>query len=163
VDDEDLNRQAGLWAESIANARVHGTTHERPVDRLMLERQSLSPLPSADKVAVWLRQERKVGRDGFVQFERGAYGVPWGYIGKLVQVQVGENTVEIWTGNDRIAVHPRARIAGQRFTLPGQWAGLSSVSARPRKEPLAVQMPSVEVERRPLAEYDALVGVGGSR
>jgi hypothetical protein len=107
-----------------------------------------------------------VGRDGFVQWERGAYGVPWTWAGKMVQVQARETTVEVWAGEDRIAVHPRATRAGQRFVLPGQWAGLEAIDGRPRKEALGVQVPTVEVQRRSLAVYADLAtpvaGVGGS-
>ena len=37
-------------------------------------------------------------------------------------VQVGQRLgmVEIWAGDERIAVHPRAQRPGKRFTLPGQ-------------------------------------------
>jgi hypothetical protein len=44
TDIDDLNRQASAWCERI-NARVHRTTHERPLDRR--EREPLSPLPQA--------------------------------------------------------------------------------------------------------------------
>ena len=52
------------------------------------------------------------------------------------QVQVGERqgTVEIWSGDERIAVHPRAQQPKQRFILPGQWAGLPRGDNRPRKD-----------------------------
>ena len=34
----DLNRQARAWAEAVADPRMHGTTRERPADRLVRER-----------------------------------------------------------------------------------------------------------------------------
>ena len=61
-------------------------------------------------------------------------------------------------GDERVAVHPRATRPGQRFTHPRQWAGIPIQGARPRSEPLAVQLPTVEVEQRPLSVYEALVG-----
>ena len=47
-------------------------------------------------------------------------------IDEVCTVQVGQRrgTVEIWGGDERIAVHPRAQRPGQRFILPGQWKGL---------------------------------------
>ncbi len=43
--DADLNEQALQWLQSVANVRLHGTTGERPVDRLELEQKHLRPLP----------------------------------------------------------------------------------------------------------------------
>ena len=68
----------------------------------------------------------------------------------------------VWAGDERIAVHPRAQQAGQRFILPGQWAGLSRADGRPVKEALAVQVPVGQVERRSLEVYE-LATSGGVR
>ncbi|MEX1336759.1 IS21 family transposase [Hydrogenibacillus schlegelii] len=46
TDLNDLNRQALAWCDTVANVHIHGTTHERPVDRLAIERGALRPLPS---------------------------------------------------------------------------------------------------------------------
>lgn len=39
------NAHIGPWLQSVANARVHGTTEEIPNERLQLERARLQPLP----------------------------------------------------------------------------------------------------------------------
>jgi transposase len=39
------NAHVGRWLTEVANVRVHGTTNERPVDRLHVEREQLMPLP----------------------------------------------------------------------------------------------------------------------
>src|SRR5689334_20829149 len=39
------NAHIGPWLQSVANARVHGTTGEVPNVRLQLEREKLQPLP----------------------------------------------------------------------------------------------------------------------
>ena len=79
-------------------------------------------------------------------------------------MQVGQRlgTVEIWSGSERIAVHPRAQQAGQRFILPGQWQGLPRGDGRPLREAVAVQIPAGEVERRSLDVYE-LAALGGAR
>ena len=75
-------------------------------------------------------------------------------------VQVGERqgTVEVWAGDERIAVHPRAQQPKQRFTLPGQWSGLPRGDNRPRKEAIAAQIPVGEVECRSLDVYELVAG-----
>ena len=128
----------------------------------MKERAQLLPMPDMGRLAPFLREERKVGRDGYVQWEGAWYGVPWSWVGKAVEVTATNSTVEIWTRDDRLAIHPRARRRGQRFTLPGQWEGLRNGNGRPQKEPLAVQVATVEVERRSLDFYE-VAAAGGVR
>lgn len=160
----DLNRQAVAWAETIADVRVHGTTHERPVDRLAEERPYLQPLPVQERVAPFLREERKVGRDGFVQYEKGWYGTDWRLAGQTVQLEAKSGTVEIWSGNAFVVVHPRAVKPGQRFAAPHQWTGLTlGGDARPKPDPMAVQLPSVDVQARTLAAYEAVLGAVSGR
>ena len=65
--------------------------------------------------------------------------------------------VEIWAGEERLAIHPKATWAGQRFTLPGQWAGLERGDTRRAKVVLGLELPSLEVQRRSLEVYDRLV------
>lgn len=159
VDLDDLNRQARLWLDTVANVRLHGTTRERPVDRLRVEQAHLLPLPGPEKLVPFLREERKVGRDGYIQWQGAFYGVPWGWAGKKVDVQADQDTVKIWAGEELLAVHPRAERPGTRFTLPGQWDGLAPGDNRPRRTPTAFQVrrTDVDVAVRPLAEYEALV------
>jgi transposase len=155
---DDLHRQAVLWCLHVADQRIHGTTHERPADRLKQERLLLRPMPPAERIAPFLRESRKGGRDGFVIWQGSASGVPWTYAGQEVQIQATEERVEIWAGSQRIAVHPRAHAPGQRFVWPGQWDGLPSQTPPRRRAPVIVQGPDGGVEVRPLSVYEALVG-----
>lgn len=154
---DDLNRQAQVWLDTVANVRVHGTTGKRPVDQLRAERPCLHALPQTERIEPYLWQVRKVGRDGFVRFERASYGVPWQWAGREVQVRQREELIEIWAEHERLAVHPRSTRKGERFALPGQWAGLGQPESRPTREPLAVQLPMIEVQRRSLDSYEALL------
>lgn len=160
VDMDDLNLQARAWCEQVANQRLHGTTGERPAERLKSERLRLRQLPGWDRLAVFLRQRRRVGRDGYVRWQRSCYGVPCEWAGQLVEVQPTTYGIEIWRGESRLAVHPRATHPGCRFNVPGQWRAAASVTARPKPQPQAVQVPRLEVEQRPLSTYDQLVASG---
>ena len=134
TDDAGLNRQGLEWCDSKANARLHGTTHRIPWEMLDEERPHLGKLPDRTTLAPYLREDRKVARDGFVSWEGSRYGVHWKWVGAVVQVGQRLGTVEIWAGGQRIAVHPRAQRAGQRFILPGQWSGLPKANGRPHRE-----------------------------
>ena len=159
--DADLNRQALEWCDVVSNARVHGTTYRIPWEMLDEERSHLGRLPDRATLAPYLREDRKVARDGFVSWEDSRYGVHWKWVGRTVQVGQRQGTVEIWAGDERIAVHPRAQQPGQRFILPGQWEGLPRGDNRPRREAVAVQIPVGEVERRSLEVYE--LAAGGAR
>ena len=162
TDDADVNRQGLEWCDSVANRRIHGTTHRVPWEMLAEERAHLGRLPGRASLAPYLREDRKVARDGFVSWEGSRYGVHWKWVGRIVQVGQRQGTVEIWVGDERIAVHPRAQRLGQRFILPGQWQGLARGDGRPRPEAMAVQIPVGDVERRSLDVYE-LAAVGGGR
>ena len=101
----------------------------------------LGKLPHRATLAPYLRSSRRVTRDGFVSWEGSRYGVHWKWVGVTVQVDQRLGTVEIWSGNERIAVHPRSQKTGQRFTLPGQWEGLPTGDERPSRQAVAVQVP----------------------
>ena len=74
TDDADLNRQALEWCDVVANARVHGTTHRIPGEMLAEELPHLGKLPDRATLAPYLREDRKVARDGFVSWEGPAMG-----------------------------------------------------------------------------------------
>lgn len=155
----DVNRSAQAWMETVANVRLHGTTFERPIDRLATERQHLRPCPGPECLTPFLSETRMVGRDGFVRFNGSSYGVPWRYAGQEVLVRNAHETVEIFSNDVRIAVHPHAMKPGRRLTVPGQWKGLPLGSARPSQEVLVVQTGEPEVETRSLSVYQAIAEV----
>ncbi len=158
TDDADLNGQALEWCDVVANARIHGTTNRVPWEALAEERPRLGRLPDRARLGPYLRQDRKVSKDGFVSWEGSHYGVHWKWVETTVQVGERQGTVEIWAGDERIAVHPRAQHPKQRFILPGQWSGLPRGDNRPHREAVAVQIPAGEVERRSLDVYELVAG-----
>jgi transposase len=40
-DDTDFREQMAVWTREVADVRVHGTTHERPIDRFVTEAPAL--------------------------------------------------------------------------------------------------------------------------
>ena len=116
--DTDLNRQGLEWCYIVANRRIHGTTGKVPWEMLAEERPCLGKLPGRNALAPYLLEDRKVTRDGFVSWEGSRYGVHWKWTGRVMQVGQRHGTVEVWAGDARLAVHPRAQRPGQRFTCP---------------------------------------------
>jgi len=52
LDVATANGRIGAWLDEVANARVHGTTGDRPCQRLALERGLLLPLPERQETAL---------------------------------------------------------------------------------------------------------------
>ena len=112
-----LNRHAAWWCDEVANVRVHGSTRERPIDRLERERPLMLPLPS-------LRPEpfhcvsRKVGTDFCVALETNRYSVPPAHAGRPATLQVYDERLEVLVGGKVVAVHALCRGRHQRLVLP---------------------------------------------
>jgi transposase len=109
-------RLLARWVEEIANARVHGTTQQKPDEVFESdERAALLPLPARRFEPIeW--KEARVHRDCHVEFRKRLYSVPWRLIGKTVWVRATARSVEIYADDTRIATHPR-RAPGPRSTL----------------------------------------------
>lgn len=151
----DLNRQALAWCDEI-DQRIHGTTGQRPCD--LLPQEDLLPLPPPERLAQFMREERKVSMDGFVSLDGVSYGVPWPYSGRVVTVRQLRDQIEIWSEGTRIAVHEKSQRGLVR--LKGQYAGLSAAQGATGPLPVARQIPADDVDQRPLSVYAALAEVG---
>jgi transposase len=73
VDLADLRRQATAWCAQL-NARVHQTTHERPVDRW--EAEELRELPQGWAWERFTAEERQVSWDGYLSYDGLLDGLP---------------------------------------------------------------------------------------
>lgn len=157
IDLQDLNRQALQWCDQI-NQRIHGTTGERPCDRLRQE--TLSPIPSTDRWEKYLHEPRQVSRDGFVSYDGVRYGVPWVYSGRGVTIREVNGWVEIWADGTRIAYHEKVYKSRAIVFCPNQYAGLTTSQGYAYPRPQAKQMPAQQVEVRPLDVYEQVAEVG---
>jgi Mu transposase-like protein len=105
---------AHLEAACALSARIWKELYARGRGLCSLFETSLRPLPVPirERVQPFLRDERIVGPDGFVAWERSWYGVPWRWAGKTVRVGADATTVEMWSETEHLAVHPRATAPG---------------------------------------------------
>jgi transposase len=113
----DLNAHAAWWCREVANTRIHGTTRQRPVDRLDRERLYLGPLPS-ERALLYRELERKVGRDFCVRVASSSYSVHPRHVGADAVVRVYTDRIEILIDGRTEAVHPLAVEPHGRHVLP---------------------------------------------
>jgi transposase len=114
---EEIVRAAPIWCLEVAGVRQHRTLRARPLDVFELEREAMLPLPASGfEVVGWYKA--RVQRDIHLNCAGALYSVPWRLVGRWLQIRLGENTVEVFDGEELVKVHPRVA-AGQRQT---DWA-----------------------------------------
>jgi transposase len=114
---EEAKAALARWRREVASVRVHGTTRRRPIDLFEEERAALRPLP-ADPYVVTSFSRHKVRKDCHVHVLSNYYSVPHTLVGTTVTVQVGELVIDVHSGGERVASHPRVRGRGESKTLP---------------------------------------------
>ncbi|WP_199545439.1 IS21 family transposase, partial [Paraburkholderia kururiensis] len=145
----DLNRQLREWLDTVANVRVHGTTHRVVAQHFSEERPTLQALPAGTFNGV-IRLERRVSHEGLVSVGGNYYSVPDRTRKRVLDVHSLAHEIRIYEDGELLAVHPV--LEGRRRTslLPGHRR------ANQRKQPARHPVPSVtaSVARRPLSFYD---------
>ena len=101
-----LNPAAQHWLDTVANVRLHGETHQRPVDRLIEERPHLLPLPAQPFDAA-LIQTVRASNQFRISFDANRYSVPAEYASTRVTLKVYPDRLCIYSGEKLIARHPR--------------------------------------------------------
>jgi transposase len=104
---DELEQELERWGREVADKRLVGGVGRTPEEIFATEEAAaLQPLPSSrwDPLS-W--GEPTVGPDWRVQFEKGFYSVPYGYIGHKVLVYADRSRVRIYAGTCEIALHAR--------------------------------------------------------
>ena len=162
VDIVDFTEQLAEWNATVADTRVHGTTHEVPLRRFERERAHLLPTHRQPSFLTDARVSRIVARDWLVSFRTNRYSVPFRLIGKPVEVEAREGLVRIYHAGRPVAEHRLCSGQHELVIRPEHGPGAVARNARsryangphaPAPDPLAL-----DVEVRDLALYDTLAG-----
>ena len=103
---EALNVQARLWLETVANVRIHGATHRKPVDLFTAERATLQP-PNPRPYDIARPKSVRASRQFRVVLDTNKYSVPTQYAGCFVTLKAYPDRVCVYHGEKLIARHPR--------------------------------------------------------
>ncbi len=95
------------WVDTVANVRIHGATHQRPMDRFEDERAHLRPLNPAgfDLARVCTVRATKQFR---VPLDTNHYSVPARYAGQMLTLKAYAERVCLYDADKLIARHPRS-------------------------------------------------------
>lgn len=113
----ELNRHAAWWCDNVANVRVHGSTRERPIDRLERERPMMLPLPTL-RTEPYHTISRKVGTDFCVAINTNRYSVPPKHAGRPATVRLYAERLDVLVDGKVVAVHSLCCSRHQRLVLP---------------------------------------------
>jgi len=153
----DLNQQVRQWLDTVANVRIHGTTHEMPSMRLQKETlKKANPIP----FEYVERHIRKVSNDSLVSYQGSRYSVPFQYIGYLVHIQDEKNGVlRFFYENRLITEHEKISDGRNQVAVNKKhFEGIRKTNGQmvPQPIPRLVSNSTPEVIQRSLSVYEAL-------
>lgn len=168
IDFCDFGEQLCSWNLDIADVRIHGTTHERPIDRFETERALLVPLSGQPSFRLEARQPRIVASDWLVSLDTNRYSVPFSLIGQTVEVGRRAGVIAIYHRGSLVVEHPEIAGKHQMRILPEHGPGAIARAARQRRSnpeiaSLTVRSDFPDVEVRDLGVYDDACAAGGAR
>jgi transposase len=130
IDIVDFDAQLNEWMAQVADTRVHGTVHQRPIDRFQQEQAFLMPITGHRRFGHRIEVSRMVADDYLVSFQSNRYSVPFGLIGKPVEVLAEGGRLAIRHGETIVAEHPLLAGKHQMRILPEHGPG--AVNRNPR-------------------------------
>lgn len=154
----DFNAQLHEWVESVANKRIHGTTHQNVGLLWDLDQMHMEPIDGRLPFPYLDEQDRKVARDAHVAWLTSRYSVPWRWAGYPAKVHQQHGQVEIRIGGQRVASHPMAEIPHQVVVQNGHHEDIPLGPARAGGKTLVeIREAAPVVQSRSLAAYESLV------
>lgn len=121
---EDVNRQAKAWLTNTAHVRIHGTTHQRPLDRYQAERGQLRAMPQQAYRTVETTF-RSSTRDCVISYGGNFYSVPAAHAARRhLRVEVSPAELAIYHNTEKIAVHRLCQGRHHRIIDPKHLEGL---------------------------------------
>lgn len=156
---EHLNNALILWISTVADQRIHGTTHRRPAEMFEEEKDLLIDHTGKPPYVHQELAVRHVAKDCMINFETNRYSVPFNYVGKKVEVQTAPDLIKIFHDGQLIALHSRCL---EKHQIRMERAHYDGIYSRQRPSGIIIysQSASDEVEVRDLAFYERLVEGG---
>lgn len=148
---EHFQAELDTWEERVAG-RLLRTIRARPAERLAKERERMRPLPD-QMPDTECRFVIRVPPQPYLRFDTNDYSLDPRVAGRRVEARIAQRQISAVTldSGEVVASHRRSFAKGLTFTDPAHQAGLDQLRGDRRRGP------EVEVQRRPLKRYDALI------
>ena len=112
-----VNPAAIGWRDTVANVRIHGENHRKPIDLFAEEKPRLKPLPVMpyDTAVV-----RPIGANSccHVIIDANRYSVPHVYASQKLTLKLCPDQVLLFHNETLIATHPRSYDRGEKVRNP---------------------------------------------
>ncbi len=165
----ETNKDILQWIRVTADRRNHGTTKEIVADHFKQEQIFLNPLP-INSYDISEKYVRQVYKDCQISFNGNKYVVPHEYVGKRVLVKLMDDCLRIFHNEKQIARYSVPKEKGRMLGHPEFYEQLMKDKEQLRRKyrrpltkkaratrGLIKQKLRIEVENRPLTEYDQAV------
>ena len=148
-----------MWNTTVADQRIHGTTHRKPADLFLEEKDLLIDHAGKPPYVLQVHVIRHVAKDCMINFETNRYSVPFPYVGKQVEIQTEPELIRIFHDGELIAIHSRCSERHQVRMERVHYDGIFG-RQKPFGSIKSAENASEEVEIRDLAFYERLVEGG---
>lgn len=112
-----VNPAAKQWLDTLANVRIHGETHEKPVVRFAREKPALKPLPAMPYDVSVIHTVRASNRFR-VTLDTNRYSVPSEYASTPLILKAYPDRIVVYHQGQLIAQHERCYDRYQDFEHP---------------------------------------------
>ncbi len=139
-DSDDVERQLRNWMDNTSNKRIHGTTRKIPKEVFEKEeREKLKELP-VEEFTMLNVGVRKAYHDCHIFIDYNYYSVPFEYIGKEVEIEMGEDLLKVYYQGRQIAVHTLLQGKGAFSTNEAHYPQYKRYSETEYQEKYQVKM-----------------------
>jgi transposase len=132
-----LGAAARLWVDTVADRRLHASTHERPIERFAAERDHLLPLAERGFDLGRITSVR-VNRQARVALESNTYSVPPHLVGQRLLLKAYPERLCLYHRDQLVAAHARCFDRHRDIEDPVHVRQLLSQRASAREQRLMV-------------------------
>jgi len=149
-----VNPAAQVWLAEIANVRIHGETHRRPVDLFAEERAHLKPA-NANPYDLARVLSLRASSQFRIVLDTNRYSVPARFAGQLLTVKAYPDRLCLYDQNELIARHARSFDRRQDIEDPDHPKALLEQRHNAREQRLLSQFLALTANAQPY--YEGLV------
>ena len=132
---EALNPAAIHWLRTVANVRIHGETHRKPIEMFEEEKARLKTLPALAYDPATLKPVTATSRCRVV-FEANRYSIPHLYASQKLTLKVYPQRLCFYHNETLIATHPRSYDRHQDIHNPDHTKELLAQRHKARQQTL---------------------------